>query len=346
MDRKIILFGAGKIGRNYFELLGSDAVFAFCDNFLAGSELNGKKIISFDELKQIFGDYYVVLSVGRSNIMEMEQQLNAAGIPYLTYPPQLIKQQIERGDYHKIENESIFTDKFVEFVRDRQPCVFANVGAECGGYASIAAHFMGEDAQIYVFEPVPEYVRILKYNLVGDDRIHIIDKAVSNRNGTTELFATVKPNSNKKAHAFTMDKQQTMFNTEYNDECQILTHKVETIALDDFFDKTDVDLMLIDIEGAEVLAIEGMEKLIEKRKTTFFLEVHEPYIQAIRADGMEYINAVFKKNNYKIYLCELNKNGDYKTERGGVRVVPADSIRCDHLMDHYIIIPSEFEDMI
>jgi len=339
MDRKIILFGAGKIGKYCLEALGNDAVFAFCDNFSAGSELNGKKVISFDELKRIFSDYNVILSVGRSNKDEMGKQLDIAGIPYLTYPRQLRKQWIVHDEYHKIEDEGIFTDKFVEFVRNRKPRVFANLGAASGGYVSIAAHFMGEDAEIYVFEPVPEFVGTLQDFFDGDHRIHIIDKAVSNRNGTMELFATVKQNSNNIAHSFTMDKQQTMFNAEYTDECQMLTHMVETIALDDFFDKTDVDLMLIDIEGAEVLAIEGMEKLIEKRETTFFLEVHEPYIQAIRADGLEYINAVFKKNDYKIYWCELDENRDYKAERGGVQLVASNNIRWEHC----IVSPSRLE---
>jgi FkbM family methyltransferase len=330
MDKKIILFGAGKIGKSCLDAFGSDAVYAFCDNFSAGSELNGKKVISFDELKRIFSDYDVILSVGSSNMVELERQLYTAGIPYSIYKRQLCKRQIELGEYHKIEDEGIFTDKFIEYVKNRKPRVFANIGAASGGYASIAAHFMGEDAEIHVFEPVPEFVKTLHDFFDGDNRIHIIDKAVSNCNGTMELFATVKQNSNNIAHSFTMDKQQTMFNAEYTDECQTLTHTVETIVLDDFFDKTDVDLMLIDIEGAEVLAIEGMEKLIEKKKTTFFLEVHEPYIQAIRADGMDYINAVFKKNGYKIYWCELDENDDYNAERGGVRLVSSDSIRWEH----------------
>lgn len=342
MNKKIILFGAGKIGRFYLDALGSNAVYAFCDNFSSGRELDGKKVISFDELRQIFPDYDVVLSVGRENMGAMERQLHEAGIPYSIYARQLRERQIKCGEYYKIENEGIFTDQFAQYVQNRQPCVFANIGAATGGYASIAAYFMRENAEIYVFEPVPEFVKALQYFFKDDSRIHIIEKAVSNRNGTMELFATVKQNSNNIAHSFTMDKHQTMFSSEYTDECRTLTHTVETVTLDDFFDKKDVDLMLIDIEGAEVLAIEGMEKLIEKRKTTFFLEVHEPYIKAIRADGMEYINEVFKKNGYKIYWCELNDNRDYKTERGGVRLVPSDRIRWEHC----IIMPNEFEDIL
>ena len=273
---------------------------------------------------------------------EMGKQLDMAGIPYSNYARQLRKHQIQRGEYHKIEDEGIFTDKFVEYVIKRKPRVFANLGAASGGYASIASHFMGNDAEIYVFDPVPEFVRTLQYFFNGDNRIHIIDKAVSNHNGTMELFATVKQASSNIAHSFTMDKQQTMFNDEYTDECQTLIHTVDTIVLDDFFVKTDVDAMLIDIEGAEVLAIEGMEKLIEKRKTIFFLEIHEPYIQATRSDGMNYINEVFKKNAYKIYWCELDKNGDYKAERGGVRLVPSDDIRWEHC----IVSPDGLEDLL
>lgn len=339
MEKKIILFGAGKIGKQYLEVLGYNKVFAFCDNNFSGQTVYGKKVISYEELKQIYLEYVVILSVGSKNMHEISMQLDADRIPYETFMRRHRQVLIERGEYKKIENEGIFTDLFVECVKKRSPQVFACVGAATGGYASIASYYMGEDTKIYLFEPIPEYVKVIENIFAGDSRVCIVDKAVSNRSGKLELFATVKPNETSIAHSFTMDKQQTMFSHEYTNESETLTHVVETVVLDEFFDETVVDLMLIDIEGAEVLAIEGMEQLIAQRKTTFFLEVHEPYINAIRADGMEYINMVFKKNGYKIYWCELEEGIDYKAGRGGHRLVPSDRIRWEHC----IVTPFEWE---
>jgi FkbM family methyltransferase len=327
VEKSHILFGAGKIGKNMLTLLGGDAVFCFCDNYLSGTQVYGKDVISFDELRRIHRSYNVVLTAESG---EMAGQLEAAGIPYELGHQRLRSVHIESGNFRKIENEGLFTDEFAAFVRTRKPKVFANVGAAGGGYASIAAHFMEEDARIYLFEPVPRFLGVLGKFFNRDARVRIIDKAVSNAESTLELFATVKPNQSNIAHSFTMDRDQTMFRSEYSDECEVLKHTAETVVLDVFFKDIDVDLMLMDIEGAEVLAIEGMEKLIAKRKTTFFLEVHEPYIKAIRADGLAYINSIFKKYGYRIYWCELTENGDYESERGGVRLAPSDEIKWEH----------------
>jgi FkbM family methyltransferase len=324
---KIILFGAGKFGRAYLEALGAESIFAFADNYSAGSQLNGKNVISFDELKNIASEYKIILSVGAKNAEAMMRQLEDAAIQYEYGPRNLL---IGSGDYHALENEGLFTDEFVKYIMRIRPRTFANVGAAGGGYASIAAYYMARDAEIYLFEPVSQFITTLKTVFRSDKRVYIIEKAVSNNNGTIELTSTIKSDTNNIAHAFTIDSNQTMFADEYADDDKTVTVSVETVILDEYFKDKDLDLMLMDIEGAEVLAIEGMEKLIAERKTTFFLEVHEPYIKAIRPDGMEYINSVFKKYDYKIYWCELTENGNYKAERGGLRLVPSDSIRWEH----------------
>ena len=51
-NEHIILFGAGKIGKEALDVIGSDYVYAFCDNSVKNGECTekyGKNVISLDE---------------------------------------------------------------------------------------------------------------------------------------------------------------------------------------------------------------------------------------------------------------------------------------------------------
>lgn len=82
--RNIILFGAGKIGRQALDFYGVNQVAYFCDNnpSLAGSEIFGKKVIDFTALEQIWRDYRVVVAVGVKASIPIVQQLRAHGIAF------------------------------------------------------------------------------------------------------------------------------------------------------------------------------------------------------------------------------------------------------------------------
>lgn len=82
MDKKIILFGCGDYGRRSLEYLGEETVYCFVDNnsSLWGSEKYGKKIISFEELKEIASDYELILSVAPITAVQLAKQCESAGI--------------------------------------------------------------------------------------------------------------------------------------------------------------------------------------------------------------------------------------------------------------------------
>lgn len=86
--KKYILFGAGNFGRMALEYYGEDNVECFVDNDKAkvGQMICGKKIISFDEYKDIADKYETVIS--STYVVAMEKQLEENGISgYLYYSP-------------------------------------------------------------------------------------------------------------------------------------------------------------------------------------------------------------------------------------------------------------------
>lgn len=331
MNKQLILFGAANAGISMLQKAGYDNVFCFADNIKTGN-FWGKKIISFDELKKVADSYDIIVTSGNENAERaIMNQLNNAGIKFYT-PANFdaANKELSNKDILSIEQEGVFTLAFADFVKRNKPDTFALVGAASGGYARIAGHFMSDDARIYLFEPMPQFFKVIHNTFASDKRVHLIRKAVSNKPGRIDLHSTIKNNMFNISHSFTIDKDETMFGSEYDKDDVKLTATVSTVTLDEFFKDENVNLMLMDIEGAEVFAVEGMEKLIAKRRTTFFMEVHEPYIKALQEDGMDYMTSVFKDSGYHFYWCELTESGDYKAERGGVRVIPTDELKWEH----------------
>lgn len=63
MDTKIVIFGCGKLGHEAIDVLGSENIECFCDNnpALAGTEKYGKKVIHFNDLKEMQDDVAVII---------------------------------------------------------------------------------------------------------------------------------------------------------------------------------------------------------------------------------------------------------------------------------------------
>lgn len=105
MDKKIILFGAGKIGRKALLYYGEEKIEAFCDNNprLQGQLLEGKRIIDFEKLIACYKEYQVILSIkGPSAIRAVSKQLRNANIPFTVFD----ENQMENFD----TNKEIFTN--------------------------------------------------------------------------------------------------------------------------------------------------------------------------------------------------------------------------------------------
>lgn len=76
---KFILFGAGNIGLWAYEVIGSNNIECFADNYKNGQYLNEKKIISFKEMIEVYEQFCIVIT---SNLYlnEFEKQLQEVGI--------------------------------------------------------------------------------------------------------------------------------------------------------------------------------------------------------------------------------------------------------------------------
>lgn len=80
---KVILFGAGRWGREALSYFGEENVLCFCDNSAQEDKevtVCGKKVISFQKLLEIHKQYIIVISTGTDFIEAIGNQLDAAGV--------------------------------------------------------------------------------------------------------------------------------------------------------------------------------------------------------------------------------------------------------------------------
>src|SRR5689334_9766588 len=158
------------------------------------------------------------------------------------------------------------------------------VGAHVGIHVLYIGGLLKGQGKIYAFEGWPENLAVLKQNIGLNPQLGVeinpVQQCVARESGTIVM---ARGGSDGKHHIAGEGESSSE------------TLEVPATSLDDFWWKTGVnpDLILIDIEGYELDALQGAEKLIRACKPRLILEHHN------RAD----------------VLLEWLKNHDYVVQR-------------------------------
>jgi len=178
--------------------------------------------------------------------------------------------------------------------------VVIDLGANIGYYTLIAAKLVGENGNVYAFEPDPTNFSFLKRSVEINNYKNVIceQKAVSNKKEMVKLFLT-SPN-----------RFQTGTYTIIGEGNNYV--EVETVKLDDYFEDKNfkVDLIKMDIEGAEGLAIKGMQKILSKNNEIKILsEIIPKQLERSGINAEDYLN-MLTNSGFKIYeiIEEKDKN--------------------------------------
>lgn len=178
--------------------------------------------------------------------------------------------------------------------------VFVDVGAHVGTWAVRAAKF--RQATVYAYEPTRTTRNILTANLALNDlldKVHVKTSIAWNTEG--EVFAMVADPSQVEGHA--------MVNTEpsWGDEA------VQTTRLDLDLMGAEVDVVKIDVEGAEAQVVEGMEGLMASshRPRGVIVEMHHRLADINDPSIPKRIKAVAKRVDYVVTPVRENEEIPY-----------------------------------
>ena len=177
---------------------------------------------------------------------------NFEGILFKLHPKRGIVFGIwKNGEYEK-ENLKFLLSQM------KPRTVFFDIGANIGIF-SILAGLKEKNAQIYAFEPASETFEILNENIKLNSlkNVKTLRLAIGSRVGETTLKI------NKKWR----DGLNTMGDPSHPG-CQVVgEEKVSVTTLDNFLETNNisrVDIMKVDVEGAELLVFRGGKELLQK----------------------------------------------------------------------------------
>ena len=133
--------------------------------------------------------------------------------------------------------------------------VVIDVGSHVGYYSLMAARQVGPAGRVYAFEPEPSNHALLLKNieLNGYSNISATRKAISNRVGSATLFLTSLDNGRHSTYQHGLPERGSV--------------PVETTTIDALLAAEGwprVDLIKVDVEGAEMDVLEGTHQLQRK----------------------------------------------------------------------------------
>lgn len=172
----------------------------------------------------------------------------------------------------KGEYEPKTTEIFLRWVRKGD--VVVDVGANIGYFTLLAAKKVGKKGRIFAFEPEPQSYSLLKSNITLNSLQNVVAEnfALGDRNTLVGFFA----------QKFDKGGSHLAFSEGEN-------LKVKMVRLSDYLHQKGVkkvNVIKIDVEGAEVLVLKGAEEIIkESPNLKAFVEYNPENLEKFKTSG-------------------------------------------------------------
>jgi len=165
-----------------------------------------------------------------------------------------------------------------------------NIGANIGYYVVVSSKHVGESGKVLAFEPDPRLFAILSKSASALKNVEIRQEAVSDKEGQMTLYLsdlgmrenTLVPVTYMKNHI-----------------------SVKTVPLDSLIQK--VDLIIMDIEGAEPFAFAGMSKLLDQKNMAILCELNPKLIKIGGNDPVKMLT-MLASHGFEIYNINAKDN--------------------------------------
>jgi FkbM family methyltransferase len=165
------------------------------------------------------------------------------------------------------------------------------------GYFSLAfLGKVGDTGQIIAFEPNPYNVRLLKQTITANhlSNVTIVPKAISDQpEGKLKMWVT-----GISSVSSLRDEALDTLSTE--------TVDVDVTSIDHFVAETGIfpNAIKIDIEGAELLALQGATETLKQQKTIVACEIHPNKLPAFGHTAQQ-VEEFFVNLDYRAYPGEI-----------------------------------------
>jgi FkbM family methyltransferase len=203
-----------------------------------------------------------------------------------------------REDY---EPELVLLERFLE-----PGMTFIDGGANTGVFTFAAARMVGEHGRVMAFEPGQDCFAALKRSrrLNGFHHVALHNQALSDKCSTARLF-----HHHNQANSFSLGGDTAS---------QVAFEEVETTTLDRIVaaeDPPSVDLIKLDVEGAEELVLRGGREVLTRFRPTIIFEINPEACERLEL-AVDGVPTLLRRLGYR--FCAIADEG---------RLTPAASFR-------------------
>lgn len=232
---------------------------------------------------------------------ELHVELNGSRLNFFTGDP-----IARRWFFPRYRDGSVHEPPVTRKIREelREDDTFFDIGANLG-FFTVLGQVTCTEGRIHSFELDPELIGLIKKSVELNEggEVVINGLAVTNESGDLAKFAAVQ-SGNKSTNSI------------FSDEGSV---QIPTFSIDDYCKNSEVspEVVKIDVEGAERLVLEGMEKTITRPTLrSIFLEVHPGLIPNSVEDTLGYMSNLLTENDFELYAFSDRRDKEIKAEEG------------------------------
>jgi len=176
-----------------------------------------------------------------------------------------------------------------DLLRLKRGDVFVDVGAHIGKYSVVVAKVVGENGLVIAIEPHPENYKVLNRNVRLNNLNNVIalNIAAWSKEGKLKLFI----GKGSDLHSVKRDHGLGFY-------------YVQAKALDDVLDALNirkVDYVKIDVEGAELEVLKGMERTLKRFRPIVIVEITENLDEVMKLMLMNGYHGKLVDQDYYIF---------------------------------------------
>ncbi|MNH89329.1 hypothetical protein D3C73_418480 [compost metagenome] len=183
---------------------------------------------------------------------------------------------------------------------------FVDIGANIGWFTLNAAKIVGPTGRVVSFEPRGDTYAALSRSLQDNDYLSFCT-AYNNAVGAApgELLIGWNPQMGNPGGTWLLS-QRSLQNAYLNSGAA--TQKTNVVTLDSIIGDTRVDLIKIDVEGAEPLALAGAAGVLTNQRPTILCEINPTLLQTVsQTDEQTFVHTV---EGFGYECCLLTPEGD------------------------------------
>ncbi len=172
--------------------------------------------------------------------------------------------------------------------------VVVDAGANIGIYSQFLSRCVGPTGVVHSFEPSPENFNRLQSAVRDLANVRLSQAALGECSQSGELYLSDKLNVDHRTYATDGDSRRAV--------------QIDIVALDDFFEPGQrVDLIKMDIQGYELHALRGANRVLADNPTAKLLLEFWPYgLKQAGANWMDFLATLESKN---MVVRQVTKHG-------------------------------------